>query len=40
MQEAREAMRQAITRFDPELAAKMESHRQQRMERHGMKRQP
>jgi hypothetical protein len=40
MQEAHEAMRQAITRIDPELAAKMESHRQQRMERHGMKRQP
>ncbi len=34
MQEAHEAMRQAITRIDPELAAKMESHRQQRMERH------
>ncbi len=35
MQEAHEAMRQAITRIDPELAAKMESHRQQRMERYG-----
>jgi hypothetical protein len=40
MQEAREAMLEAITRIDPEIATKMKSHRQQRTERHGKTKQP
>ena len=35
MQEARDAMHQAITRINPEMAAKMEAQSRHRMKRHG-----